>query len=169
MNQDEELRPAPAWATASGTVDVHQRSVEGVPQHPEVRILIAESIARYGWSFDERSREGLVECFTERAVWQGYIMGSDTVGPYTGREQIADFLAGFWEVQNDQRRHLFTNVITDVHGSDRATAHAYLLLTSTEAGRMTPITAGPYRFTLARSEDGTWRISHLIAGFDAPF
>jgi hypothetical protein len=33
---------------------------------------------------------------------------------------------------------------------------------------MTPVTNGPYRLHL-RKDAGTWRISRLVAGFDAPF
>ena len=30
---------------------------------------IAERIARYGWSYDERDRDGLADCFTSDGVW----------------------------------------------------------------------------------------------------
>lgn len=133
------------------------------------RLLIADRIARYGWAYDERDREALAGCFTEDGVWEGSVMGEQTVGPFHGRQALADFLAGFWPDQKDQRRHVLTNVVVeDLHGG-RATAHAYLVLTSSSVGAMTPVTAGPYRFDLVCGDDGVWRLSHLVAGFDAPF
>lgn len=64
----------------------------------------------------------------------------------------------------------------EVHGGrggrgdhDKATAHAYLVLLSSRDGATTPVSAGPYRFTMQRAGDETWRIAVLSAGFDAPF
>jgi hypothetical protein len=164
----ESLQPAPAWATASGCVDVHQQGSAADVLGQE-RALVSERIARYGWSFDERDRVGLADCFTPEANWEGSIMGTTAVGPFVGRESITEFLAHFWEVQRDQRRHIFSNIVTNAFTAEGVTAHAYLLLTSTEGGTMAPISAGPYRFELERSGDEVWRISRLTACFDAPF
>jgi hypothetical protein len=169
MNEDNHLRPTPGWAAASGFVNVRHQQAETDRQYGHDRALVAERIARYSWSFDERDRRGLADCFTPAGVWEGHIMGADTVGPFVGRDAIADFLAQFWELQQDQRRHMFTNVVTNGFSSEGVSAHAYLLLTSTEAGAMTPITAGAYRFELQRTDDKIWRIARLTANFDAPF
>jgi hypothetical protein len=168
MTADDALRPAPGWARTCGHVRLQPPvAVEAGPAAD--RLLVAERIARYGWSYDERDRVGLAECFTPDGVWEGRIMGRDQVGPIPGREAIADFLAEFWRVQSDQRRHLFTNLVVHDLTPARAAAHAYLLLTAAVDGAMTPVTTGPYRFELARDADGVWRITHLVAGFDAPF
>ena len=132
------------------------------------RVLIAECIHRYGWGYDERDRDLLTACFTADAVWEGCIMGRDPVGPCEGRDAVVQFLVDFWETQSDQRRHIFTNVVVDDLGETDAVAHAYLVLTASSEGTMTPITNGPYRLTM-RKEDGVWRIARLTAGFDAPF
>jgi hypothetical protein len=94
--------------------------------------------------------------------------GGEGVGPFEGRDAVVEFLTGFWTVQTDQRRHIFTNVVVDELTGDGAVAHAYLLLTAATGGTMTPVTNGPYRLHL-RKDAGTWRISRLVAGFDAPF
>jgi hypothetical protein len=90
------------------------------------------------------------------------------VGPIEGREAIADWLGEFWDQQQDQRRHIFTNVIVDDLTETSAVAHAYLLLTASSGAVMTPVTAGPYRLVMRREPD-SWRIERLVAGFDAPF
>lgn len=161
-----DLRPVPGWARSHG----HVRLRPPVAAEPASdRLLVGERIARYGWAYDERDRAALAECFTADGVWEGLVMGGDRVGPVEGRDAIADFLAGFWAQQTDQRRHVFTNVVVDALSADRADAHAYLVLTAAHGGAMAPVTTGPYRFELAREPDGVWRIARLAAGFDAPF
>ena len=160
--------PVPGWARSCGHVRL-QPPLAAEPGPATDRILVAERVARYGWAYDERDRDALAGCFMPDGVWEGRIMGRDEVGPVTGREAIAGFLAGFWQAQSDQRRHLFTNLVVDELAPPRATAHAYLQLTAARGGVMTPVTTGPYRFELVRDTDGVWRIARLAAGFDAPF
>ena len=105
--------------------------------------------------------------FTETVLWDGSVMGVDQVGPFHGQQEVREFLAGILETQTAQRRHSFTNVVVDRLDGDEATAHAYLLLWSSEQGRTTPITTGPYRFTFTRM-GGEWLISAVLAGWDAP-
>src|ERR1700742_1315329 len=104
------LRPAPAWARETGHTELKPPTSAGSAID---RILVGERIARYGWSYDERDRSALGECFTEDGVWEGSIMGIESVGPFEGRAAIVDFLTGFWDEQTDQRRHAFTNVVID--------------------------------------------------------
>jgi hypothetical protein len=132
------------------------------------RLLVTERIYRYAWGYDERDADLLGACFTDEAVWEGSIMGIEAVGPFEGRAAVVGFLTGFWDVQQDQRRHIFTNVVIDQIDADAATAHAYLMLTAASGALMQPQTTGPYRFALVR-DAGVWRISRLSAGFDAPF
>lgn len=169
MTHAEELRPAPAWARNGGHTRLQPPAPPGGDGTAVDRLLIAERIARYGWSFDERDREGLGECFTEAGVWEAQIMGTEPVGPFAGREAITAFLTGFWEEQTDQRRHVFTNVVVDRLEADAAGAHAYLVLLASSDGALRTDTAGPYRFELAREGDGVWRLTRLVAGFDVPY
>ena len=131
--------------------------------------MIAERIARYGWGYDERDAALLSDCFTADGVWEGSIMGGDAVGPFTGRDTVVAFLAEFWAIQTDQRRHVFTNVVVESITADTAMAHAYLILTASADATMAVVTNGPYRFELSRESDGVWRMAKLSAGFDAPF
>jgi uncharacterized protein (TIGR02246 family) len=167
-----EPQPTPGWARKAGQVALAPASADTTGGNADAvadRLAIAELIARYGWGYDERDLDTLADCFTADGVWEGSLMGADGVGPHQGREAVVAFLTDFWGVQTDQRRHIFTNVVvTDLSG-DRATAHAYLLLTASTGGTMTPVTNGPYRFEVRRDGDGVWRMARLVAGFDAPF
>ena len=170
MTETENLRPAPGWARSMGQSAVRPLVSAADAGEALDRLLISERVARYGWAYDERDRAGLEDCFTESGVWEGQIMGADLVGPFEGRQAIVGFLTGFWEEQNDQRRHVFTNVVLDEVGTSAASAHAYLILLGSSDASMKPLTAGPYRFELARgASDGVWRIAKLHAGFDAPY
>jgi hypothetical protein len=160
--------PEPGWATKSEQATLGPAAPPGRPGTLD-RLLIGERIARYGWAFDERQRDALAECFTADGVWQGLIMGRDRVGPVRGPGDIAAWLAGFWEHQQDQRRHVFTNLVVTAQCADEAEAHAYLVLLGTHGATTTTVSAGPYRFRLRRCGDGIWRIAELSAGFDAPF
>jgi hypothetical protein len=169
MSAETGLQPPPAWATS-----IHQADVQGLTPARDAgpaidRVLIAERIYRYGWSYDERDRAALGDCFTEDGVWEGRIMGRDEVGPFEGRAAILDFLTAFWDEQADQRRHIFTNVVVDGLGGTQASAHSYLLLTASSDASMTPVTAGPYRFDMVKDSDDVWRIRRLTGGWDAPF
>jgi hypothetical protein len=165
----DQLRPAPAWARDTGHTNLAAAVSAADPGSAVDRLLIAERIARYGWSYDERDRDGLGECFTADGVWEGQIMGTQAVGPFTGRAAIVEFLTGFWDEQADQRRHVFTNVVVDRLDGDHASAQAYLQLLASADARTGTETAGPYRFDVVRDSDGVWRLARLAAGFDSPF
>ena len=163
-------RPQPAWASQAGQVRVQAMGADRDPGRAADRIMIGERIHRYGWGYDERNADLLADCFTTDGVWEGSIMGADGVGPFEGRQAVVAFLTEFWTVQTDQRRHVFTNVIVDALTETTAVAHAYLVLTATSDGTMTPVTNGPYRLEMRRDPaDDSWRIARLVAGFDAPF
>lgn len=159
--------PVPGWARNTGHVTIsglEQVDAGGAGN----RIAIAERVHLYGWGYDERDRDLLAGCFTEDGTWEGHVMGTESVGPFLGRDAVVEFLATFWDEQTDQRRHIFTNVVTSDLTETTGVAHAYLMLTASTDGQMKPITNGPYRFEL-RKDAGIWRISRLAAGFDAPF
>lgn len=160
--------PEPGWAATSGHVQLAARTAPTDARRVDDRLAIVECVHRYGWGYDERDTAVLGDCFTADGVWQGSIMGRDTVGPFVGRDAVLAFLTGFWTEQTDQRRHVFTNVIVDDLRDDTAVAHAYLILTATSGATMAPVTNGPYRFEMRR-DGGIWRMATLSAGFDAPF
>lgn len=159
--------PVPGWGRSTGHISVG--ALEPVDTDSVGhRLAMAERVHLYGWGYDERNRELLADCFTEDGTWEGHIMGTDSVGPFVGREAVVEFLTAFWDEQTDQRRHVFTNVVVSDLTDRTGVAHAYLLLTASTGGEMQPVTVGPYRLEM-RVDAGVWRISRLAAGFDAPF
>lgn len=168
MSASSASSPVPAWANATGRILL--KTLRGPHADGEAidRTLIAERIYRYGWAYDERDRALFADCFVDDSVWEGNVMGGTPVGPFVGREAIVEWNTAFWNEQDDQRRHIFSNVIVDDLDGLHATAHAYLLLTSAVHSAMTPVTTGAYRIDVLKESDA-WRIKHLTSSFDAAF
>jgi hypothetical protein len=160
--------PVPAWANKAGRIVLKALRTPRASNEAIDRLLIAERIYRYGWAYDERDRELFSDCFCEESIWDGRVMDQEQVGPFVGRQAIVDWNTDFWKVQDDQRRHVFTNVIIDDLSDTEAVAHAYLLLTSAHDQEMRPVTTGPYQIKLVKEPD-SWRIKHLTSSFDAAF
>ncbi len=162
------LRPSPAWAHRTGTLNLRSAAQRTVAPPLDPRQALQEVIHRYCWAFDERRADLLAECFTQDGTWEASVMGETRVGPFVGQAQVQEWLSRFWDHQRDQRRHLILNFVVEDLREDRATALAYLLLmgSSDAASRMESV--GFYRLDYRR-DAGTWRIESLMAGFDSPF
>jgi hypothetical protein len=166
---DVTAHPIPGWSRTLGLSKVGPAPANPLGDPGVDRVLIMDRIARYAWGFDERDLDGLGECFTDDGVWEGWIEGTEHVGPFVGRDAIRRFMGDFFPLQADQRRHLFTNIVIDDVTASSATAHAYLLLIGSTGGQSVPVTVGPYRFDLVKDDGAVWRLSHLRGGWDSPF
>jgi len=160
--------PVPAWGAGNGFVDLRAPIVSLSAEELADRQLILETINRYGWAYDERREDVLVDCFTEDGVFDGSVAGGFDVGPHEGRDEVVRWLKGFWDTQVDQRRHCVMNVVIDDLTDDGANVLAYMLLMGAENGVARLITTGFYRIRMAK-QDGTWRIAHIFGGFDTGF
>ena len=147
-------RPVPAWAHGTGTLELSMRPPTS--QLP-VRDQLLERLHRYCWSFDERRPDLLEDCFTEDAVWEGFVMGETDVGPHVGREAVMHYLTTFWAHQRDQRRHVISNMLVESLDGDTATCVAYLLLMGSKRAKTQFECAGFYRADYRREHDA-WRI-----------
>ncbi|MGK0741956.1 nuclear transport factor 2 family protein [Leucobacter sp. Z1108] len=160
--------PAPGWSTRAERTRIAPEVPRDTAEEALDRLLIVERINRYGWAFDERRLDLLVDCFTENGTWEGSVLGVDDYGPYVGQDEIRRFIADFFPLQNDHRRHQFSNFVIEFENANYAVAHAYLVLWGSENDCTRAITAGPYRFVAVR-DNGVWRISELHGGWDSHF
>ena len=159
--------PRPAWGSKDGFCSV------GGPQPCDAgaiidRVLIAETVYRYAWAFDEHDRHLLAACFWPDGRFVGSFMGTEDVGPFEGRDAIVDWLGGAMDLQLHQRRHHVTNLVVDALTSTTATAGAFLHMTAVVDQEILAITAGFYRVAMEKDRD-VWRIREMFAGFDRPF
>ena len=160
--------PLPAWGHASGMLSLGNPVSPGSPGAVADRLLITERIARYCWAYDERRRDALADCFSEDGVWEGSVLGKIPVGPFQGRDRIAQWLTEFWPHQHDQRRHMLLNTIVEEQSAESALTLSYLLLLGSDGRKVNLETSGFYRVQYVRA-GGKWWIERLTAGFDAPF
>jgi ketosteroid isomerase-like protein len=167
--QVQELNPRPSWASSDGHIDLLGPDRTTPADAAIDKMLVAETLARFGFTFDERDRAGLEDCFTEDAVFTASIGGTQDLGTFRGRDKAVRWLTAYWETQTDQRRHLVTNVMVDHLTEDSAVATCMLFVTCAKDGAMRPQTAGFYCTRMRREADGAWRIQHFDAGFDAAF
>jgi hypothetical protein len=157
----------PGWGSAGGHIELHRDPARSAIPAADV-IAVEDRVHRYAWAFDERRRDALGNCFALDAVWEGNTAGTEPVDPIHGRDQIADWLAGFWSRQADQRRHLMLSIVVTPHASTGAEALVSLALTAARDRELAIVLTSFYRMHVI-PVDGVWRIQHLFEGFDAAF
>jgi hypothetical protein len=169
MTVDAMSNPTPAWGHSSGLLRIPPEAPLESTDLSD-RIAIIDRMYRYAWSFDERQRQMLSDCFTSDATWEAHMMGTSIVGPHVGGDDVVKFMTSFWDNQLDQRRHMIMNPIIEAQTESEATILTYHLLVSTtvESG-VVPVTTGFYRVNMVKTTAGEWKIRKLVAGYDVPF
>ncbi|BCW58554.1 nuclear transport factor 2 family protein [Arthrobacter sp. StoSoilB20] len=157
----------PAWAHAKGFLSLGApRAVPTTFQEIADRDLARESALRYSYAYDERRLDVLHDLLTTDAKFSISISGGE-VHAESGRETVVEWLSGIMNGQDDQRRHLVTNIIVEDITDSTAVIVTYLAVYSVrETAQLA--TTGFYRFELAK-EGPLWLISHIFDGLDRPF
>jgi SnoaL-like domain len=132
------------------------------------RLMILETLNRYAWGYDSRDLEMLGGTFADNGVFAIELTGTDGWGPYAGRRQITEWLAGVMAQQTDQRRHCVSNVIFRTLDPASAVVDSYLSLTAVERGAARLVCTGTYRDEMIKT--GTqWFIQRKVLRLDNPF
>jgi uncharacterized protein (TIGR02246 family) len=131
-----------------------------VPDHATV----AEVFARYAAAIDDADFDRLGDVFTEGASFTVEVTGGETFGPFEPRDAIVEFISSTTAAQQDQRRH----VITNVRLGDEDEAYGLLSLFATAAGEVSIQTTGVYRIELEQ-QAGRWRLRSMRLTLDRPF
>src|ERR1700722_9717200 len=116
---------------------------------------VCDVFARYASAMDDNAFTVLREVFTDDAAFTVDITGGPTVGPYESGDAIVEFITSTTEEQQDQRRHVITNVRID--GDE---AYGVLSLFVTAEGQLTVQTTGVYKVRLSTSGDAV-RFSNM--------
>jgi ketosteroid isomerase-like protein len=161
--------PIPSWGRSQAFLSLPDNAVASTEARLADRVAILDALARYSWAYDERQIAALGNGFTRDAVWEGSVAGEFKIEAIRGREAISSWLQEHMANQLDQRRHNMTNCTFVTQSAQSAEVISYLLLTSASAGEVKVVTTGFYRTTLDKDGAGQWLISHMFAGFDAPF
>jgi hypothetical protein len=124
---------------------------------------VCNVFARYASAMDDNNFEVLRSVFTADASFTVDITGGPTVGPYQSGDAIVEFISSTTQEQQDQRRHVITNVRLE----DDA-AYGVLSLFVTAAGELTVQTTGVYKVTLADA-GGVPAFSSMYLTLDRPY
>lgn len=157
----------PAWAHTAGFMALGEpTTVPSTLEELADRDLARESAIRYSYAYDERRLDVLRSLLTENAKFSISISGSD-VQSVEGRDTVVSWLAGIMDSQDDQRRHVVSNVIIEELTTHEAVIVTYLAIFSVKDAAQLA-TTGFYRFDMEKQDD-VWRISHIFDGLDRPF
>lgn len=132
------------------------------------RDAVAELLAAYAAANDVRDARLVAGCFTEDASFTLHIAGAPTIGPLEPRDALVAFFAAAFAEQDDQRRHVVTNLRLLERAEDRARGEAYLTLIVTDGGSTTLQSAGRYDIEVVR-DGAAWRFRAMTLHLDSPF
>jgi ketosteroid isomerase-like protein len=124
---------------------------------------VCNVFARYASAMDDNNYEVLREVFSDDATFTVDITDGPTVGPYESGDAIVEFISSTTEDQQDQRRHVITNV--RVEGE---TAYGILSLFVTADGELTVQTTGVYKVEMIE-EGGASRFASMYLTLDRPY
>ena len=105
---------------------------------------VSQLFATYAWSMDAKDFDLFNGVFAKDASFVVSIAGTVAAGPFEGRDALVDFIRTTTLDQQDQRRHVITNVRLEGGG----TATATLTLLVVDNGVLTVKSCGVYRVEL---------------------
>lgn len=125
------------------------------------RQAIENTLASWALGYDEGDVPRMANCFTQDAtmVMDIGLPGADQerMGPYVGHAEVMGLFTSHQGEQQDQRRHVTTNVVVDDETDTSASTTSYLVLTVVESNVLRLQATGVYRDKFVLDE-GTWRI-----------
>ena len=137
-------------------------------QQTLARLMILDTLHRYAWGYDSRDLALMGNAFAPGGSFAIELAGSAGWGPYVGRQQIVDWLAGIMAQQADQRRHNITNPIFRELQPASAVVDSFLCLTAVDSGSPRLVCTGTYRDELILL-DGHWLIQRKVLRLDNAF
>lgn len=135
------------------------------------RAAIEELLASWAYGYDEREPERMRAAFTDDAVMTMVIgLGYDqeTMGPYTGIEEVMGLFTDHHGEQRDQRRHVTTNLVILEETEGSASIASYLSLFVTTGNEVRLQATGVYRDQVVLDGD-TWRIKERNLALDVHY
>lgn len=133
------------------------------------KFAIHELLARAAYGYDEADLDLLGDCFDRDATMSIVIAQGDTVGPFRGNQAIMQLMRDSLGAQDDQRRHVISNIFFREEKEDEATVVSNLTLTAVKGGQLKVISTGIYRDEVALCHDGQWRIRERFLALDCPY
>ena len=129
---------------------------------------MSEILGRLGWAYDTGDLDYIERMYTKDGRFTVTIAGMGQVGDYRGIDVIMGLYRGSKATQDDQRRHVVSNIFFTDDTATSATVFSYLTLHATKGGVLKTLSAGCYtdKFVLV---GGAWCIHHRDLVLDAPY
>ena len=161
--------PVQAWAHKDGLIDLKPLAAGSwTDEAVATRLQIAETFYRFAIGHDEARLDVVLSCFAEDGV---FMVSQGQAEPFTshqGRPEIHAALLNVIGQQNDQRRHLMSNIVIEDLTDLTARVVAYGLVSAIGHGHGLRLGASViYVAELSREADGCWRFSRFHIGMDA--
>lgn len=131
------------------------------------RQTVVELLHQAGWAYDTRNVNWLVDLFLPDGQFDLRIQDGDVLS-FRGQDRIRNLYVDALASQNDQRRHIITNVFFDSVTSTSMTARSNVTLIAVTSDNLTVVSTGVYADQLIKHED-RWRIKHRFEYLDRPF
>jgi len=132
------------------------------------RAEIENLLNRYSLAYDRNDMTSMAGTFTDDAVMSLRIGDGDLIGPFDGKEAIMKLMTDSLASQNDQRRHLVSNLVVDKETDDAASVVSYLTLISIADGKANLLSTAVYEDELTR-DGGEWRFTKRHIQLDLPY
>ena len=132
------------------------------------RQAITDLFADYAWALDANDFDLLAQVFHEDASFTINIAGADPVGPIEPGAAIVEFIRGTVQGQDDQRRHVITNMRYESESDAAAQVTATLTLIVVANGSLSVQSTGVYHVEIVQ-EGGTWQFRQFSLDLDLPF
>jgi hypothetical protein len=168
-DKPQQAGPQQAWAHREGLVRMRPlEAASWTPGAVTARLQIAETFYRFAIGHDESRIDVLRSCFAADGVLEVAQGHAEPFTTHRGRQVIGDALAHIIGQQDDQRRHLISNIVVEHLGAASARALAYGLVSAVGPGYGLRLGASViYVADLAREADGCWRFTRFFIGMDA--
>jgi len=132
------------------------------------RLAMHEVVSRAAWAYDEARLDVVASCFATDAVMTVEIAGAGAPARIEGRDAIVGLIRSSIEGQNDQRRHVMSNVFFESDDAARPVVISTLTLVVVAAGTARVLSCGTYRDEMTRDGDA-WRIRRRDLRLDLPY
>lgn len=133
------------------------------------RGAIENVLYRYTLAYDDNDMAEMAETFADDAVMTMRIAGGDLIGPFDGKDAIMKLMKDSLASQDDQRRHVTTNMVLRKETEDTATVSSYLTLIAVKDGKANLLSTARYDDELRREADGAWRFTNRHIELDLPY
>jgi uncharacterized protein (TIGR02246 family) len=132
------------------------------------RGAIENVLNRYSIAYDDNDMAEMADTFADDAVLTMRIADGDLIGPFEGKEAVMKLMTDSLAGQDDQRRHVTTNMVVRKETDDSAVVSSYLTLVQVKDGVAKVLSTARYDDELRREGDA-WRFTKRHIQLDLPY